>query len=49
MHEKMYRIATAKYNPFSIGGSENISDIQKKRSPWPGGSENFQGGSENVR
>jgi len=49
MHEKMYRIATAKYNPFSIGGSENISDIQKKRSPWLGGSENFQGGSENVR
>ena len=49
MHEKMYRIATAKYNPFAIGGSENISDMQKKRSPWPGGSENFQGGSENVR
>ena len=23
MHEKMYRIATARYNPFSIGGSEN--------------------------
>ena len=26
MHEKMYRIATDKYNPFSIGGSENITD-----------------------
>ena len=24
MHEKMYQIATAKYNPFAIGGSENI-------------------------
>ena len=49
MHEKMYRIATAKYNPFAIGGSENIRDMQKNNSPWPGGSENFQGGSENVR
>ena len=26
-HEKMYRIATAKYNPFSVGGSENIHDF----------------------
>ena len=26
MHEKMYRIATSKYNPFSVGGSESISD-----------------------
>ena len=33
MHEKMYRIATAKYNPFAVGGSENIRDFQ-------GGSEN---------
>ena len=33
MHEKMYRIATAKYNPFAIGGSESIHDFQ-------GGSEN---------
>ena len=24
MHEKMYRIATAKYNPFAIGGSESL-------------------------
>ncbi len=28
MHEKMYRIATSKYNPFSVGGSESISDFQ---------------------
>ncbi len=28
MHEKMYKIATARYNPFSLGGSENCdSDI----------------------
>ncbi len=33
MHHKMYAIATAKYNPFSVGGSESISDFQ-------GGSEN---------
>ena len=33
LHEKMYRIATAKYNPFSIGGSESIHDFE-------GGSEN---------
>ena len=26
MHEKMYRMARAKYNPFSIGGSESILD-----------------------
>ena len=24
IHEKMYEIATAKYNPFSIGGSETL-------------------------
>ena len=35
MHEKMYRIATAKYNPFAIGGSESIQDFQ-------GGSENVR-------
>ncbi len=23
MHEKMYQMATSKYNPFSVGGSEN--------------------------
>ena len=28
MHEKMYRIATSKYNPFSVGGSESIHDFQ---------------------
>ena len=27
MHQKMYEIATAKYNPFAIGGSENIHDF----------------------
>ena len=30
IHEKMYRIATDKYNPFSIGGSENIHDFDSK-------------------
>ena len=24
--EKMYKIATAKYNPFAVGGSESIND-----------------------
>ena len=38
MHEKMYDIATARYNPFSLGGSENCdSDIDCNI-----------GGSENV-
>jgi len=27
MHEKMYKIATSKYNPFSVGGSESIHDF----------------------
>lgn len=27
IHQKMYEIATAKYNPFSIGGSESINDF----------------------
>tara|TARA_R100001443_G_scaffold95617_1_gene102122 strand:- start:66 stop:398 length:333 start_codon:yes stop_codon:yes gene_type:complete len=31
-HHIAYEIATAKYNPFSVGGSENISEL--------GGSEN---------
>ena len=35
MHEKMYRIATAKYNPFAVGGSESIHDFE-------GGSEECQ-------
>ena len=26
IHQKMYEIATAKYNPFAVGGSENIQD-----------------------
>ena len=26
MHEKAYRLARAKYNPFSVGGTESISD-----------------------
>ena len=30
MHEKAYKIATIKYNPFSIGGSENIHDFDRK-------------------
>ena len=39
MHEKMYEIATARYNPFSLGGSENCdSDI----SCNIGGSEQIQ-------
>jgi len=46
IHEKMYEIATSRYNPFSVGGSENCdSDLDcniQKHSPWPGGSENFQ-------
>ena len=32
-HHKAYAVATAKYNPFSVGGSENIHDFE-------GGSEN---------
>ena len=30
MHEKMYRMATAKYNPFAIGGSENLGGGSEK-------------------
>ena len=38
MHEKMYRIATARYNPFGLGGSENCdSDVSCNNL---GGSEN---------
>ena len=36
IHQKMYEIATAKYNPFAVGGSENIQDF------------NNVGGSEEV-
>ena len=39
MHQKMYEMATSRYNPFSLGGSENCdSDI----------SCNNIGGSENL-
>ena len=38
IHEKMYQIATAWYNPFSIGGSENCDS-----NPNIGGSENASG------
>jgi hypothetical protein len=27
VHHKMYEIATSKYNPFAVGGSENIHDF----------------------
>ena len=40
IHQKMYEIATAKYNPFAIGGSENIHDFDSL-----GGSENAQKGN----
>jgi hypothetical protein len=33
MHQKMYEIATAKYNPFAVGGSEQLGggseEVQK--------------------
>ena len=39
LHQKMYEIATSRYNPFSLGGSENCdSDV----SCNVGGSENAQ-------
>ena len=44
IHQKMYEIATARNNPFHVGGSENAQseiDYIKKHSPWEGG------GSEN--
>tara|TARA_B100000214_G_scaffold4311_1_gene3225 strand:+ start:366 stop:671 length:306 start_codon:yes stop_codon:yes gene_type:complete len=38
MHEKMYRIATSRNNPFHVGASENVhADID-----YIGGSENVQ-------
>ncbi len=41
MHEKMYRMATARYNPFAIGGSENCdSDVSCT---------NLGGGSERIQ
>ena len=35
IHQSMYEIATAKYNPFAVGGTESIHDFE-------GGSENGQ-------
>ena len=29
MHERMYKIATAKYNPFAVGGSETLGGSKK--------------------
>ena len=29
MNERMYKIATAKYNPFAVGGSENLGGSKK--------------------
>ena len=29
MHERIYKIATAKYNPFAVGGSENLGGSKK--------------------
>ena len=31
IHQKMYEIATAKYNPFAIGGSENLGGGSEER------------------
>ena len=28
MHDKAYKLARSKYNPFSIGGSESIHDFE---------------------
>ena len=41
MHEKMYRIATARYNPFGLGGSENC-DSDVSCNSLGGGSETIQ-------
>ena len=30
IHQMMYEIATSKYNPFAVGGSENIHDFDRK-------------------
>ena len=32
MHEKAYRIATAKYNPFAVGGSETLGGSENASS-----------------
>ena len=31
LHEKMYEIATSKYNPFAVGGSENLGGGSEER------------------
>tara|TARA_B100000965_G_C19590358_1_gene757671 strand:+ start:2509 stop:2745 length:237 start_codon:yes stop_codon:yes gene_type:complete len=28
IHEEMYRLARAKYNPFAVGGSESIGEMK---------------------
>ena len=30
MHEKMYRMARAKYNPFSVGGTEQLGGSEER-------------------
>ena len=43
IHQKMYEIATARNNPFHVGGSENAqSEIDYVKKHSPGGSEKFQ-------
>ena len=32
IHEKLYKIATSKYNPFAVGGSEKIQDFDERIS-----------------
>ena len=32
IHEKMYKIATSKYNPVAVGGSEKIQDFDERLS-----------------
>tara|TARA_R100001594_G_scaffold463_4_gene1773 strand:- start:8 stop:406 length:399 start_codon:yes stop_codon:yes gene_type:complete len=35
MHEKMYQIATAKYNPFAVGGSESLGGSEEHMEEPP--------------
>ena len=35
MHEKMYRMATAKYNPFAVGGSESLGGGSEEHMEEP--------------
>ena len=46
MHEKMYRMATARYNPFHMGASENYhADIEyaggSEKAWWTDGEQKF--------